>query len=325
MPQLRQNPITGDWVVIAPERIKRPTDYIGADEPRPKHAHDDCLFCVGGKVYAEQVSEFELEHVYVAPNKYPAFVEDPTSCTPRSFPTEHNFYRARPATGGHDVVVVKDDQSTLLTFSPAIWHDLLSMFQHRLSYFHDVCAVEYAMPIYNHKPAAGASIDHPHAQIFATNILPNLVAREVHTTYEYFEHHQRCVFCELVRHEQKECLRIIAENDTYVAFTFYAARFPFETWVMPKAHQDRFERSSPKEIKSLSEFMSGLMQQFDLKLKNPAMNMFLHTLPNSFDGADFFHWHIELAPRISNYGGFELGSGVVIDMVSPEHAADFLR
>jgi len=323
MPQLRQNPITRDWVVIAPERAKRPSEFV---QPTPSvhRQHDHCAFCPGGAAYVERLPQFETDHVYVAPNKYPAFVETESALSDRGHGHEP-FYHTRPALGGHDIIVVKDDRTNLLTFSPIIWTEILTMMKRRMEYFRDELHMAASMPIYNYKPAAGASIEHPHAQLFSSSIVPNRLDREVHHAFDSFERHTVCVFCQLIQQEQKANQRIVAETDDFIAFTAFAARFPFETWVLPKHHSDHFENEPAETLKKLGAFLTPLMDRFNATLHDPAMNLFLHTFPNSLGEAEFFHWHVEIAPRLSNYGGFEMGGDMVIDVVSPEHAAEFLR
>ena len=324
MPQLRQNPITGHWVVIAPERAKRPSDFV-QPKSEPKKKHNDCPFCPTGQAYKDRIQGFESDEIYIAKNKFPAFVEDPKAASPRSFQVENGFYRARPSVGGHDVIVVKDSSVNLPTFPSRIWKELLDSFRSRMIYFRDILGVESSMPIYNYLQAAGASIDHPHAQLFASNIVPNQLAREVHNAYDHFNHHGVCVFCELVKHELQQKVRVIAESEHFVAFTFYAARFPFESWILPKAHADRFENAEASIYEDLSQLLPKVFGMYHTVLNDPPLNFYIHTLPNSLDQADFFHWHMEITPRISTYGGFELGGGMIIDIVSPEHAAEFLR
>lgn len=326
MPQLRQNVITGEWVVIAPERAKRPSDFIQPKGSVRTDVKDECVFCAHGLVYKTQnLREYESAQTYVVRNKFPAFVEDETMCEVRTMPTEHHFYRMRPSVGGHDVVVVKEHDQNLPTFSQQIWEALLQTFVRRISYFHETCNVEYAMPIYNHKPAAGASVFHPHAQIMASNIIPNYVMKEIHGAERYYEHEGTCVFCDLNAHELAQKTRVIFVNNNFIAYTFYAARFPFEVWVLPRAHQSKFESISASERRSLGECMRAVTALLDKTLHDPALNFFIHSTPNTITAADPFHWHIELTPRITQYGGYELGSGVVIDVVSPEKAAGFLR
>ena len=135
MPQLRQNIITGEWVVIAPERAKRPSDFT-VSHSKKETAEKKDVFEVGGKVYKEQrlTGKFESKHIYVIPNSYPAFVEQKDKCSHRTYELE-DFYRARPSTGGHDVVVVKKADTNIYEFSTEVWHDLFSMAKKRYQYW----------------------------------------------------------------------------------------------------------------------------------------------------------------------------------------------
>jgi len=324
MPELRQNIITGEWVVIAPERAKRPTDYITADTVKVQ-SKMDCNFCEGKVAYNTRIKKYDSKHIYITTNKYPAFVEIDNACSIKSYKTEDDFYRARPSTGGNDVVVIKDHGLELPKFPKAVWVELLEAFKKRYSYFEKEKCVAYTMPIYNHGREAGASIEHPHAQIFASNIIPNIISREVHHTEKYFEHNGTCAFCDLINHEKKFARRILYENKYFIAFTFYAARFPFEVWILPKHHEGRFEEITNEKIGFLADALIDVFKKLDKTLNDPPLNFFIHNLPNMISETEYYHWHIEIAPRITGYGGFEMGSGTIIDVFSPELAAKFLN
>ncbi|MBI2589761.1 galactose-1-phosphate uridylyltransferase [Candidatus Berkelbacteria bacterium] len=324
MPQLRQNIVTGEWVVIAPERAKRPTDYIVKRAVRTDAAAE-CNFCIHGSAYLERLPSFETERVYVIPNKYPAFLEDSKRCSSRSAQIENGFYTVRPSTGGHDVVIIKEHAINLPEFTPEVWHDLNTMIQKRVEYFYTTCNVVSVMPIYNHRNEAGASILHPHAQIFASNVVPNTIGHELHGAKQYFEKNGACVFCDLITHERELSKRIVFESETFIAFTFYAARFPFEIWLLPKGHSSRFEGIDGGKLAAFGEAMRQTLGALDQTLDDPPLNYAIHTLPASVESADHYHWHVEITPRLSTYGGFEIGSGMIIDVMSPEDAAKYLK
>lgn len=324
MPQLRQNIITGEWVVMAPERAKRPNDYVTADTVRHQ-SKTDCAFCMEkDSVYRENIKKYETDHIYVVPNKYPAFVEE-NSEEVRSYKVEDGFFRGRPSTGGHDVIVIKDHDTDLPNFTKQIWVELLETFKARYQYFDKEKNVAYTMPIYNHGREAGASIEHPHAQIFASNIIPNEIAKELHHTEKYFEQNGICAFCDLIKHEKEFKIRVLHENKDFIAFTFYAARFPFEVWVLPKVHQSRFEDEPNVTFSHLADCLIDIFDKLKKTLNDPPVNFFIHNLPNTITQSDHYHWHLEIAPRITGYGGFEMGSGTIIDVFSPEIAAKFLK
>ena len=323
MPQLRQNIITGEWVVIAPERAKRPSDFVLSSVAR-QQKKEECPFCVGGEAYKNRYREFETKDIYVIPNKYPAFVESEAHVSPRSYKVENDFYRVRPSMGGHDVVVIKDHELDLHEFDRKTWTSLFEMFKLRYEHYDKDHFANYVLPIYNHGPQAGASIEHPHAQIFTSPIIPNIVEREVHHTQNYFEHNGACAFCDLVAHEKHEKIRVVAENRDFIAFTQFAARFPFETWILPKKHKSCFEHITGDEISALAKICRDTFGKIGHVLNNPPLNFFIHSSPTMFEENVYYHWHLEIGPRLSTYGGYELGGGVVIDVVSPEKAAMYL-
>jgi len=326
MPQLRQNIITGEWVVFAPERAKRPSDYASIAQER-KQSKKDCPFCIDSKksAYCELLEGCESRFTYAIQNKFPAFVEEPDiSC--KKYLIENEFFAMKPAIGGHDVIVVKDHDQSISKFTEEIWEDLFESFKCRYRHYVKIPNVEYVMPIYNHKPQAAASIEHPHAQIFASAVVPNTVSRELTHTAQYHSDHKTCAFCDLIDHEKAQNTRLLFENDDFVAFTFYAARFPFEIWIMPKKHSSDFYAMSEGQTKSLAEISRKVFSRLDETLGDPPVNFFIHSAPVNDDGKlEYYHWHLEVAPRLALYGGYELGSGMIIDIIAPEQAAEYLR
>ncbi len=341
MPQLRQNIITGEWVVIAPERSKRPSDFISSEGIKPT-TNLNCPFCADNPNYKKnRLKDFDVERkmrklrdnvvidenesIYVIPNKYPAFIEDESHASPRAHRLENGFYNVRPSTGGHDVLIIKKHEHQLYDFTDKVWEDLFKVAQKRYTHWRQDKNTLYSMLIYNQGINAGASIHHPHAQIFASNIVPNHITKELIGSEQYYENNGGCVFCDLIKHEQLHKVRVVEENSHFIAITFYAARFPFEVWVMPKTHSDTFENEKAETIECLANIMKKVTKRIGKTLQRPSLNFWLHDTPTTIDRADYFHWHIEIAPRVSTYGGYELGAGTVIDVIAPEDAAEFLR
>jgi len=325
MPQLRQNIVTGEWVVIAPERAKRPSDFIAVESLKPTHSSANCPFCPDGVAYRGKLDEPASKNIYVIANDFPAFLEDERLASSRSYRVEDGFYNMRPASGGHDVIIIKTHDWQLFDFTPKIWAELFLVAKKRYQHWRTFKNVRYSMLIYNQGPRAGASVAHPHAQLMASNIIPNQISKELNGAQSYFEENGTCVFCDLIEHERREKIRLIEETPDFVVFTFYAARFPFEAWVLPKKHVAHFEEESEARLAKLGKVMYGIIARYGKLLHQPSINFFLHDLPNSVDDADYYHWHIEITPRVSTYGGYELGSGTVIDVMSPEEAAKYLR
>lgn len=286
---------------------------------------EDDVFKVGGGAWKTRFTDYDTKFLYVIPNKYPAFIESAHNISPRPHGVEDDFYTMRPALGGHDVIVIKSHEHGPTKFDIAVWRDLFSTFKKRYSYYNDINPNIYVMPIYNHKPEAAASIWHPHAQIFASTIVPNMVHREIEHTQRYFEHNGHSAFADMIAHEKKKKTRVIAENHHFIAFTFYAARFPFEIWIVPKFQQASFANITTGAMQSLAKICRAVFGKLDKVLEDPPLNFFIHSAPTMEKNVPYYRWHMEIGPRLANYGGFELGAGMVIDVVSPEKAAMYLR
>ena len=326
MPELRQNIITGEWVVIAPERAKRPQDFVIPPSLKVTDK-SKCPFCNGSDGYKhnDKIKKAETDNFYVIENKFPAFIEKESKHQTRSFYPEDGFYRARPAVGDHEVIIAKDHDKNLLSFNDGNMAEMLEVIQDRYIDMKREEGVVSVMPIYNQGAEAAASIEHPHAQIFASGIVANNVGREMDGAERYYGINGVCVFCDMIKHEIKEKSRIVVENEHFLAVTFFAARFPMETWILPKNHESGFENEPKSHIKSLGDVLHSVLQKMEKNVKNIPLNFYIHSLPNTFENSASYHWHLEITPRLANYGGYELGSGVIIDIMSPEEAAEYLR
>ena len=267
----------------------------------------------------------EYENIYVVENRFPAFIEDESKKSIRSFYPEEGFYRARASVGDHEVVVIKNHDTSLLKLSKPLMTELLEVIQERYLWIKENEKVASIIPIYNHGAEAGASINHPHAQIFASGIVTNEIGREIEGADKYYGVNGACVYCDIINHEIKEKSRVVFENDDYIAFNFYAPKFPFETWVLPKKHESQFEKASKNSLKECAAVLTEVLGMIDRTLQDPPVNLFIHTLPTINDNSESYHWHIEIAPRVSRYGGYELSSGVIINTMPPEEATGFLR
>jgi UDPglucose--hexose-1-phosphate uridylyltransferase len=318
MPNLRQNIITGEWVVVAPERAKRPEDFVQEKIVKPKSI-EDCPFCVPGSVYESRIAE--SANIYVIENQFPAFVPEDAV-----YEQGGELYPSYKSLGYHEVVILKDHHLDLQDLHKSVWEELLFTYQSRLKVHYKNPAVEYSLVMHNHGENAGASIAHPHSQILASSVMPSNIVKELLGSHNYFEKHETCVFCDLIKAEIESGERMVFENEDFVAFCAFAARFPFEIWVMPKQHESNFELIGKSERLNLAEILSQIFKTLNRKINNPDYNFYIHTAPpRQGDPSKYFHWHLEIGPRLSKFGGYELGAGNFIDVVSPEKATQFLK
>ena len=150
---------------------------------------------------------------------------------------------------------------------------------------------------------------------------------ELDGSRQYYDLKERCIFCDIVHEESSDDeARLVAENRGFVTVSPYASRFPFETCILPRNHEASFENISSGDFASLAQMIRLVIGKMDAVLERPAYNMVLHTAPLAAqEHADYYHWHIELIPKLTKVAGFEWGTGFYINPTSPEEAARYLR
>jgi UDPglucose--hexose-1-phosphate uridylyltransferase len=186
--------------------------------------------------------------------------------------------------------------------------------------------LEHVLILYNHGRPAGASLEHPHSQLYAICLVPPMFSDELHGARRFQQEQQGCVFCQTLDDERRAGTRIVFENEAFVVFAPYAARTPFETWIMPRRHAASFgDLDLSKEKSALAEALQLTLKALREGLNDPPFNYFIHSAPLKVDVNDEFHWHLELIPKLSTAAGFELGTGMWINVVKPEESAAFLR
>ncbi|MDA1169510.1 MAG: DUF4921 family protein, partial [bacterium] len=193
-------------------------------------------------------------------------------------------------------------------------------------------AVHYIQIIKNHGKEAGASLEHPHHQIFSVPVLPSDIAGLLHGTERYAKTHNEKAFTIILDYEREQKKRIVFENEYFTAFCPYASKVPYETWIIPRKSNPFFEDIGPDERAALAEAMQQVLGRLYTGLNNPPYNYYVHSAPCDESGFvcdksifKHFRWHIVIMPRISTYAGFELGTGIEINTMPPEDAAAFLR
>jgi UDPglucose--hexose-1-phosphate uridylyltransferase len=183
----------------------------------------------------------------------------------------------------------------------------------------------YILVFKNHGASAGATLEHTHSQLIALPIIPTIVMAEIEGCRAHFQQKERCIYCDIIRQEQEDADRIVAENPEFMCITPFAARFPFETWILPKRHAAYFEESQKTQYELLAPILSETLRRLDRVLSRPAYNFVLHTSPLHEKTDPYYHWHIEIIPKLTQVAGFEWGTGFYINPVTPEDSAKFLR
>ena len=228
--------------------------------------------------------------------------------------------------GAHEVIIEspKHDE-TLATMSDAAVEQVLWAARDRIQDLKRDRRFRYIIVFKNHGAAAGASLEHPYSQLIALPIVPREVNDEMDGARAHFANKERCVFCDVIAQEERDGRRMVADNGDMVAIAPYAPRFPFETWILPKRHQSLFEDAPRHEYASLARMLRDLLRRMNRMLLSPPYNLLIHTAPLNEPAGDFYHWHVEIIPKLTKVAGFEWATGFYVNPTSPEEAAQVLR
>ena len=328
MPELRKDPIVGRWVIISTERARRPSDF---SRPREVRRGTACAFCAGRESETPpEVLAFRSDGgppntgnwtVRVVPNKFPALrIEGELT------PEGEGIFDRMNGIGAHEVIVETPDHSVdLAQLTPKRIEEVLWAYHERLVDLQKDPRFRYILIFKNHGADAGASLEHTHSQLIALPIIPLYVAEELTGAGEYYRHRERCVFCDLVRQELASQARLVAENEDFVILCPFAPRFPFETWILPKRHGEAFERATEREYRNLAGALGDLLRRMNTVLDSPPYNYVIHSSPLGEPEDGYYHWHLEIMPKLTKVAGFEWGTGFYINPTPPEDAARFLR
>ena len=332
MPELRKDPIVGRWVIISTDRSKRPGDFIRS---RVTQKGGFCPFCSGNEsktppeVLAYRPSAGGSTPprdsggwtVRVVPNKFPALGIEGTLSR-----QGEGMFDKMSGIGAHEVIIeTPEHAATLSTLSQKNLEDVLWAMRDRVVDLKRDKRFRYILLFQNHGEQAGATLEHPHAQLIALPIVPKHATEELDGARAYYIVKERCIFCDIVRQELENPVRVVAENEDFVTLAPFAPRFPFETWLLPKRHESAFENSSSQLFRSLASAIKLLMTKADVALDAPAYNLVIHTSPIQESENEYYHWHVEFMPRLTKTAGFEWGTGFYINPTPPEESAKFLR
>ncbi|HUW32946.1 MAG TPA: galactose-1-phosphate uridylyltransferase [Planctomycetota bacterium] len=327
MPELRKDPVIGRWVIIATERGARPTDFKSAPQVISRGF---CPFCEGNedKTPPEIVAIRDYGNrdtkgwrVRVVSNKFPA-LQIEGGLDKRG----EGIYDLMRGVGAHEVIIETPEHVTSLTsLSVAQIDEVLTMYSDRLNDLKKDKRFAYGLVFKNVGSIAGASLEHTHSQLIVTPVVPITVSREMGGCREFFDYRGRCLMCDMLKQETSNGGRVVIDGDQYVSFEPFASRFPFETWILPKKHRSHFEVVPHDELGELADVLKESLVRIESALENPPYNYIIHSAPFTVQDLEFYHWHIEIIPRLTKVAGFEWGTGFYINPVPPEKAAEFLR
>lgn len=301
--ELRKDLVSGDWVVMAKTRAKRPEKSV------------KCPFCF--PAIKEQKIISQTRDIIVIENKYPAFKPQ------ENLNQHHNGpFELMDGAGFHEVIILKDHRAQLYE---ADLFELISAYQKRYLALMNRKFVDYIAIFHNYGKLAGASLEHPHSQLIASPVIDPDIHRSLSGSEDYFHKHRQCVHCVMIDWERKEKTRVLDENEDFIVFVPFVSRVAYEIRIFPKEHKPYFERINNAEKKNLGDALQKSLKKLYLALDNPSYNFFLHTAPCDGKTYDHYHWHFEILPKTSVWAGFELGAGIEICSVTPEQAAEKLK
>lgn len=302
---MNQNSIRKDFLIdrysiIAEGRGNRPVHFEKENnEPKGKV----CFFCPGN----EKLTPPEITRVggsrgwsiRVFSNKFPALA---------------------PPEGEHEIIVDTNKHGVELEhLSEKEMKAIFEMYEERREELEK--RFMYVSIFKNKGKEAGASLPHAHTQVLAMSMLPHLLARENEKAEEYYYTKGKCPFCEHIASIGKK--RVAFETKSLIAITPNAPRYPYELWIFPKKHVANFSELTDEEKTDFLSILKNALKKLDKTSGNPPYNFYLHNAPKGSER--WYHFHLELLPRLSSYAGFELGSEVYICTVSPESAARFYK
>jgi len=327
MSELRQDPTTYDWVIIAKERAKRPRDFGNKHRNRRSlpERDEECPFCPGneGRTPGPEAVYGSPDNwrIRVVANKFAALT--PEGSTDRE---QAGMFRKTHGYGRHEVVIESPLHNRCIAFMPDEHvEELIRVYRDRYLALKEDPNIKVIIIFKNHGEAAGTSLEHPHTQIVASPIVPPFIRRRYEIATQHYDNTGHCLYCDLLYDEVRQGLRIVSETGYFVALHPYASRYPFETWIMPKIHSSSFGNIADIEIPELAKLLKEMLLKLYNALDDPDFNLIIHTAPVDDEHKTYYLWHIQIIPRLTLAAGFELGSGIYINSAMPEETAVFMR
>ncbi len=327
MPEIRQNIVARQWVIIATDRARRPDQFKSAEAPRKDLPVFDsrCPFCPSneGMTPAEtyRFPQFGPWQVRAFPNKFAALSAEGEL-------TRHTdgVKRTISGVGVHEVIVESPTHnSSLALLSDGEVEKVIAAYLDRYHKVFTDRRVEAVTLFKNHGAAAGTSLLHPHSQLIGTPVIPTEVRLRLERALRFYDDNGTCIFCAILNDELKDQTRLVAENKHFVAFIPFAALSPFHLWIYPRRHTSSFGMITADEITSFARILRVVLRKLHTGLNDPDFNLVVRTAPRESNHIRYYHWYLSVVPRLTKAAGFELGSGMYINVSRPEDSAAFLR
>ena len=321
MSQMRLNQLTGRWVTIVPERAERPMPFAPRRPFDRMSDPSDCPFCPGNEEEAPPALQTFDEggnwQMRVLPNLYPAFSGD------GGFAVRHEgpVHVTAEGTGLHEVFVYSPEHTASLDQLDDLHAAaFMRVIRARMLDHASMPNIRYTQAIVNHGREAGASIPHPHGQLLGLPFVPGEVLDEERAFARFAG---GCLLCTTVEAELSTGERMVAADDEVAVIAPYWSGVPYELLIVPRRHDLHLQDSDDDTLDAVGRALRDATALLNRAVGDVSYNVGFHTAPHSHTGE--YHWHVHVWPNLVSQAGFERGTGVMINIVPPEHAADRLR
>jgi UDPglucose--hexose-1-phosphate uridylyltransferase len=330
MSEIRQDPTTKEWVIIAPERAKRPQHM---PKKTPASAlpvwEESCPFCPGNESQtpdevlripsSAQASAWEVR---VVPNRFGA-MGIAGNLTRRE---EGRLFRKMDGVGINEVIIeTRSHNSPMALMTREQVENVIVAYQLRYNALKKNRQFKFITIFENHGWVSGTSLAHPHSQLVATPIAATYYRRKSDVAVDYYDDVGRCLYCDLIAEETGRGERIVAETKGFIVLHPYASRVPYETWIIPKSHCASFGLFPKIHLTELSTVLKDTLLCLYRGLDDPAFNYMFDTSTTEDEDDPYYHWHIRIVPRLTTIAGFEMGSGIYINTALPEDTARLMK
>lgn len=331
--ELRFNLVSGDWVIIATGRGKRPTLFKRKKKRVRKISKKDCPFCnlefpSRPLLVFPQAPKISLTEkvpnnwtLLVVSNKFPAFLP----CPKLEKKYENKIYQIMNAVGFCEVVITRDHKKSLTLLPLEKVKEVFDAYQKRYLALMKEKFVNYISIFHNHGAEAGATQPHPHSQIITTPLLDVDLRKALLNSKKFFKKSKKCIYCKMNDWEIKTKKRIVFENKNFLVICPFASKTAFEIIISPKKHLSYFEKITENEKWDLAEAFQNALKKLYKALNDPSYNFYLHTAPCDGKEHPYYHWHWTILPKTEIWAGFEMGTRMEISTIEPEKAAKYLR
>jgi UDPglucose--hexose-1-phosphate uridylyltransferase len=335
--EVRKDYLLDRWVVIATARGRRPTDFARQQTQQAKTAV--CPMCPGnehmtppallaylrsGKGIRKAADKDDSRHknwlIRVVPNLYPAFSPPQRRVDSRKVSDDNLAI----AVGHHEVLIESPvhDEHPANARIPQLIH-VINGYVDRLRELSAKPYVRYVSIFRNHGLEAGASLSHAHSQIISTPFVPKIVKEEMVAAKRFWKQNRQCAFCSIIKKERAGP-RLILENSKFAVIAPYASVNPMEFWIFPINHETSLLNMRQSDFRTFAETLKDCLNRLKHLVNDPPYNYGFHVATNK-EASEYYHWHLEVYPKLATWAGFEKSTGVYINTMTPETAAESMK